>query len=228
MAHRDTNTSAAEQALSWIEDHIREHRLGPGDALPGEVEIAETAGVGRSSVREALSVLKVLGIVSSRRKQGIRIVRDPVLLELRHYFASNLDNSHRFADVLEFRAAMEWGLGPLMLARVDEHAIAELRAIVHSVAEAKRLKDLHDAEVSFHTSLAASCGNRLGELFSHLYGPLFMEWDADLQRSLSPAERRGWIRQHEALIDALEQGDQARFLRQLKAHTQQYMRLGRR
>lgn len=220
--------SAAERALTWIEDHVHAHGLTPGDTLPGELEIAEAAGVGRSSVREALTVLKVLGIIESRRKEGIRIVRDPVLLELRHYFARDLDAPERFADALEFRAAMEWGLGPVMLARVSAADIRMLRAIVREVEHARRLEDVHRAEVRFHTVLTAACGNRLGTLFSHLYAPLFMaRWSDDLHRPATAAERHRWVRQHEGLINSLERRDRAGFLRQLKAHAHPYMRLDR-
>ena len=79
--------TASEQVLEWIEAYIRENRLGVGDALPREYDIMEKTGTGRGSVREALTTLKVLGIIQSKRKGGIRIIRDPVMLGLRHYFA---------------------------------------------------------------------------------------------------------------------------------------------
>ncbi|MFW5856510.1 MAG: FadR/GntR family transcriptional regulator, partial [Planctomycetota bacterium] len=75
--------TAAGRVLAWIEARIDTDGLGVGDGLPREQEIAEAVGVGRSSVREALTTLKVLGIIEQRRKGGIRIVRDPVLLGLR-------------------------------------------------------------------------------------------------------------------------------------------------
>ncbi len=66
--------SRAEHVVEWLLRHIDRRDLRPGDALPKELEIAEAAGVARSSVREALTALKVLGIVRSRRKGGLRMV----------------------------------------------------------------------------------------------------------------------------------------------------------
>ena len=73
-----TARDARSRVLLWIEQYIRANKPGVGEALPAELEIARSLRVGRSSVREALSALKVLGIVQSRRKGGIRVIRDPV------------------------------------------------------------------------------------------------------------------------------------------------------
>ena len=60
-----TARDARSRVLLWIEQYIRANKPGVGEALPAELEIARSLRVGRSSVREALSALKVLGIVQS-------------------------------------------------------------------------------------------------------------------------------------------------------------------
>ena len=49
--------------LEWIEQDLLSGRLHPGDRLPLERTIATTLGVRLKSVREALRVLEVLGLV---------------------------------------------------------------------------------------------------------------------------------------------------------------------
>ena len=214
---------AAARVLAWLEQHIRDGGLRTGDALPGELEIAKAATVGRSSVREALTALKVLGIIQSRRKGGIRLVRDPVLLELRHYFAARLATQDQHTDAMEFRAALEWGLGPLMLNRVTPGTIRELRRIVKSVAtQGTGWGAIGEAEVHFHTTLTAACGNRLAMLFAHVYEPIF-QVDRDTQPTA--AETAIWVRDHGAMVDALSAGDDTTFLQALRQHTHGYMRL---
>ncbi len=215
--------AAAEQALRWLEGLIREQRLGVGDALPAELVIAKAARVGRSSVREALTALKVLGIIASRRRGGIRIVRDPVLLELRHYFAGPLATRAAYADAMEFRAALEWGLGPLMLAHVNAKTVRALRGILDSVAAAAPdWATVHGAEIRFHTTLTASCGNALAKLFAHLYTPIFTLTTQDPPTAVDIAQ---WLQEHRVLADALERRDAAAFLKALRHHTHVYMRL---
>jgi DNA-binding FadR family transcriptional regulator len=157
-------------------------------------------------------------------RSGITIVRDPVLLELRHYFAERYDTPERFADAQEFRAALEWGFGPLALSRVKPETVRALRAIIREVRAAGPGKaDIEGAEVRFHTVLTAGCGNRLAALFAHLYVPLFRLQDV-VAYGQTQAEIDGWTAEHGALAEALAARDAARFRAALKAHTHGYMR----
>jgi GntR family transcriptional repressor for pyruvate dehydrogenase complex len=223
---RRRQAGPTERVLGWIERRIRDDRLSPGDSLPGEIEIAAATKTGRSSVREALAAMRALGIIRSRRKGGITIIRDPVLLEIRHYFSERYDSSDMAAEAMEFRAAMEWGFGRLALARVGGSTIRSLRKIVRdAVRQARTQEDLMRFEIRFHTALTAGCGNRLAALLAHLYAPVFRGMERD-DRPLTPAERTQW-EDHLTLVEALEKQDHREFLRLLKVHTHSWMRFKR-
>lgn len=219
--------SASARVLAWLEQHIREKGLVPGDGLPTEMEIMAAAGTGRSSVREALTALKVLGIIRQRRKGGISLIRDPILLELRHYFAEHFEDKERFDDTMEYRAALEWGFGPLVFSHTTAGMVKSLRALLNEVETgSSTAPSIHAAEVRFHSLLASGGGNQLADIFSHLYAPLFHWNEADVQAmSYSPAFVAEWVAQHAELVDALDARDEAAFLRALKEHTHSYMRL---
>jgi len=61
---------AWELVLAHIENDLLLGRLKPGDRLPGERTLATDLGVGRSSVREAIRVLEVLGLVRTNVGSG--------------------------------------------------------------------------------------------------------------------------------------------------------------
>src|SRR5918995_7088961 len=61
---------AWRSVLEHIEADLLDGRLAPGDRLPPERELAARLGVGRSSVREALRVLEVLGLVRTGTGSG--------------------------------------------------------------------------------------------------------------------------------------------------------------
>jgi len=226
MKGKTINMTASEQVLQWIEAYIARKRLGVGDGLPGEHDIMQETGMGRSSVREALTALKVLGIIQSRRKGGIRIIRDPVMLELRHYFADRYDDTARYEDVLEFRSTMDWGLGPLAMVRVKDSTIQSLRQLLQEVEEqAVGAEDITRAEIEFHRVLTVGCGNRLAGIFVHLYEPIFHSRSPGIADafSRSPDFVKQWIAKHMTILDALESRDWARFSKELKDHTLGYM-----
>lgn len=58
------------EILEQIRSIIHEDRLVPGDKLPSERELAERLNAGRSSVREALRALELLGLIETRRGEG--------------------------------------------------------------------------------------------------------------------------------------------------------------
>lgn len=218
--------TAPERVLQWIEAYIEKKGLGVGDGLPGEYVIMMKTGMGRSSVREALTALKVLGIIQSRRRGGIRIIRDPVMLELRHYFADRYEDPDRYEDVLEFRAAMDWGLGPLAMVRIKESTIQSLRQVLQEVeAQAVDAEDVTRAEIEFHRILTVGCGNRLAGFFVHFYEPIFHARSPGIADafSQSPDFVKQWSTKHKNILDALESRDWARFSKALKNHTLGYM-----
>ena len=59
-----------EQILLQIEEAIISGGLKPGDRLPPERDLAQTFGVSRASVREALRVLEMFGVIVARRGTG--------------------------------------------------------------------------------------------------------------------------------------------------------------
>ena len=61
---------AWEQVLSHIETQLVEGHLQPGDHLPPERALASELDVGRSSVREAVRVLEVMGLIRTQTGSG--------------------------------------------------------------------------------------------------------------------------------------------------------------
>lgn len=56
--------------LEWIEDELRSGRISLGEKLPGERILAERFSISRASVREAIRILDVMGLVRSATGSG--------------------------------------------------------------------------------------------------------------------------------------------------------------
>ena len=74
--HTNDGSSVTDEPRAWqvvlesIERDLLDGRLRPGDHLPGERALSADLGVGRSSVREALRVLEVLGLIRTATGSG--------------------------------------------------------------------------------------------------------------------------------------------------------------
>src|SRR4051812_37772946 len=70
---------AVEQVVRRIRQAIGAGLLAPGERLPGQVELAETLGVARMTLRQALAVLEDAGLLEIRRGRtgGAFVAPDP-------------------------------------------------------------------------------------------------------------------------------------------------------
>ena len=68
---------AADVLAETLREQILNGRLGVGSLLPNERELSERAGLSRTSVREALRILEVEGLIATRtgRNGGSEVVR---------------------------------------------------------------------------------------------------------------------------------------------------------
>ena len=159
-----TGPRAWEIVLQSIELDLLSGRLGPGDHLPPERALAATLGVGRSSVREAVRVLEVLGLirtnVGSGPSAGAIIVALPgggMSALMRLQVAAR---GFPVADVVKTRLILEGSV------------VTELASRPADLSGSARLLDAMDApelteaeflalDAEFHLSLAEAGGNQV-------------------------------------------------------------------
>lgn len=95
------------ETFEKIREIIQERNLQPGDRLPSERELTDLLHVGRSSVREALRAMELLGLIETRRGEGTFIVdfRKHQLVELLSSFVFQRENADH--DILEVKRIIE-------------------------------------------------------------------------------------------------------------------------
>jgi DNA-binding FadR family transcriptional regulator len=159
----DAPAKAWRIVLDRIESDLMSGELGPGDRLPPERELATTLGVGRSSVREALRVLEVMGLIrtgtGSGPTAGAIIIGTPtggMSALLRLQLAAQ---SFAIDDVVDTRIALESAVVS-DLAAADDADLAD----VHRVLVAMDDESLTPAEfvaldAQLHLALAEAAGN---------------------------------------------------------------------
>jgi GntR family transcriptional repressor for pyruvate dehydrogenase complex len=148
-----------EEVAKQIERLILK-KLKPGDKLPSERELAEMLQVSRSSIRDAIRGLELMGLVEPRQGAGT-IVRELSAESVVNPFANSLKHQRdQISELLDFRKMLE----PPLAARAATHAtddeIAEMEEILHRQENKMALGEAAVAEdTEFHYSIALASGN---------------------------------------------------------------------
>lgn len=106
---------------------IDDDGLKPGDKIPSERELSERLHVGRSSVREALRALELLGLIETRRGEGtfLRNARSNQLVQLLSTFI--LQDEKAIRDVKDTKYLIEMDCLRLVIHRNNEEQLIKFR-----------------------------------------------------------------------------------------------------
>jgi GntR family transcriptional repressor for pyruvate dehydrogenase complex len=148
-----------EEVAKQIERLILK-KLKPGDKLPSERELAEMLQVSRSSIRDAIRSLELVGLVEPRQGAGT-IVRERSAESSGNPFTETLKRRQELVtELLDFRKMLE----PPLAARAATHAsaedISEMEEILQRQEEKQDQGNVAIAEdAEFHYSIALASGN---------------------------------------------------------------------
>lgn len=158
-----TPARAWRVVLERIESDLLAGKLGPGDRLPSERDLVTQLGVGRSSVREALRVLEVMGLIrtatGSGPNAGAIVVARPtggMQALLRLQVAAQ---GFAISDVVSTRLLLEeWVAG--QLAGTPDVDLADAREALRAMdAAGLSPADFLALDAQFHVALAEASGN---------------------------------------------------------------------
>jgi GntR family transcriptional repressor for pyruvate dehydrogenase complex len=158
-------TTTSKFVLGQIISLLSEGKLQPGDRLPTERELAALLGIGRPSVREALSALVLLGVVEQRQGRGTFLVDRIDRLPVEPYlYQLMLVEGPVFDDLLEVRELLEPAIAFLAAERATDADLAEIQSALelseHQVASGAGVDAEAVAGAAFHTALARATGNQ--------------------------------------------------------------------
>src|SRR5215831_4622546 len=144
---------------------ISEGSLAPGHRLPAERELAEMFGVSRSSLRQALKVLEIMGVISQRVGDGTYLnAAAPSILAEPMEFLILLDGLS-FHELMEARLIVEPELAARAASRATLEDVAELRQTLTEMEENRRDHARFTADdLRFHKTIFRIAGNRVCSL----------------------------------------------------------------
>jgi GntR family transcriptional repressor for pyruvate dehydrogenase complex len=190
--------------------------LTPGTKLPSERELAAHFKVARSSLRQALKVLEIMGVITQKVGDGSYLNRDASsVLAVPMEFLFLLDDTS-IHELTELRFLMEPALAAKAAERANSDDIALLRQSITDLeqSDCDRVK-LVASDLLFHRAIFQASGNRLtGRLFHTIHRAMLnmimvTSQLVDLEHTLAF---------HKPILAAIEQRDAQLASRLMTAH----------
>jgi GntR family transcriptional repressor for pyruvate dehydrogenase complex len=159
-----TRDALPDQIAARLIDLITERQLKAGDRLPPERELAATMGVSRSSLREALRALAMLGVADMRHGDGTYLTNlqpDSLMRSVGLVLAMS---DSGLEELFEARKLVEPGLAKLAAQRISDADAAELSHCAEASAAA--LEDPEAfmwADIELHARIAQAASNAVLE-----------------------------------------------------------------
>ena len=204
MFSRIKKESLSQRIISAIRRQILEKGLKPGDRLATEREMAKAFGVSRASVREAIKILKAIGVLESRPKHGISIGEfDPQAFFKYLIFVPYMDKK-TIVNMLKLRLSVELGISELVTERVGENELEAMRQQLEAMR--RTIEDtiaFHTHNYAFHLEIYKATQNpsiqALGRVLIEFFVTAHREW-WDMDKGVRPEH----FKNHERIFLALE------------------------
>ena len=197
--------STAALIARQLREAIMFGHLAPGSQL-SEAELSAQFGVSRGPLREAMQRLVQEGLLRSEKNRGL--------------FVKILDDDD-IRDIYIARSAVEGAAAILVLRANDAEAISQMRAVCEEMDRAVKRRDkvlMSDSDLHFHEILVQrSESPRLRRMHETLLVETRMCMTALEDKYRLPV---AVVKEHFAIIDAIEQGDEALTLRRIDDHMQ--------
>ncbi|MGE8097795.1 FadR/GntR family transcriptional regulator [Pseudomonas fluorescens] len=151
-----------EVALHAIRKLIAEQGFGPGDVLPSQRDLALQLGVSRASLREALSSLSALGVISVQPGKGVfvqAVEPSPAVSGVSWPFAAQASP----VDIFQLRYALEGFAAGLAAVTLSADELDALEDNVAAMRDELRAGDFDAAarlDFEFHRRILLASGNQ--------------------------------------------------------------------
>jgi DNA-binding FadR family transcriptional regulator len=212
----DTSSLVDKVEASLVE-LLQDRKLKTGDTIPKEIELAETLGVSRTVIREALSRLRMMGLIESKKKKGSVITSPDLFGIMSKSMNPHILDQDTLKEIFEIRLVLEIGMADFLFQRITKEDIDELKEIV---SKEPMITDQHlfniEHEVAFHGKLYQITGNETLKKFQTMLLPVFDYVHHSGLLKKQPVLKK--FVSHKGLVDILENGSPELFRNAMRNH----------
>lgn len=204
---------------SSISREIAQGRLRPGDQLPTEQQLAQTFGVSRNVVREAIARLRSEGRIWSQQGRGA-FVADELNATVLTIDFETLQQASAFQSLFELRGILEVQAAALAAKRRTEDDLLAMKSALATMQAAPYGSVMWlKTDLEFHKTVAAATDNVYMVQFLMFVSEKVRESilaSGNQQRSEDLAAVT--LGEHRRILDAIEAGDAEEAQEAMRAH----------
>jgi GntR family transcriptional repressor for pyruvate dehydrogenase complex len=213
----------ADRLYRQLADLIEQGRLAEDGRLPAEAELAEAFGVSRYVIREALTRLRLAGIIVSRKGSGSFIrKRESQDVNTLQTSLTHVDSIAQLRRCFEFRIGVEGETAYLAAQNRNAETLRRMRAALDCLEEAVVSGNVGmTADFEFHLAVARATDNGFyATVIDTMRVPI--EFGINFNRSLSLKRPKHHLlkiqSEHVAIFAAIEEGDRDGARRAMRNH----------
>jgi len=194
-----------QEIVKSLTDLIMKRVWKPGDLIPSEKELAVRFQVGRSTIREAVKSLVVLGVLEARAGEG-SFIREPTSELLSGAFRWGLLLSEgNLDDFVDVRVLVEVECARRAAANRTDALIAQLEASLKDMmAEPMNHDAFMDSDTRFHLAIAHSAANPIFENVGSTIQSIVRIWYP--KTYYIPETKGRTLAEHRSISDAIASG----------------------
>ncbi len=200
---------------------LQQRKLKVGDPIPKELELANTLGVSRTVIREAMLRLRVMGLIESRKKKGAVITSPDLFGNMSKSMNPHILDQETLKQMFEIRLVLEIGMADFIFQRITKEDIAALREIVsHEPPATQRHLFNIEHEIAFHGKLYEITGNENMKKFQSMLLPVF-DYVHHSGLLKKPISHKKFV-SHKGLVDIIENGSPELFRNAMRNHLENH------
>lgn len=225
---QDQTVTLVDQVEKKLFDYIKNEKMEIGDSIPNENELSEALGVSRSVLREALSRLRMLGVIESRTRRGM-VLREPYMFGgLKRVIDSLTLGEDSLVNLLGFRMSLELGISKFIFENINNDYIEELERIVERGENTNYNFYGAVSENEFHSKLYEITENESILQFQEIIYPVslfvrdkFKDFFEPINKELA---ENGKLVSHLDLLNLIKTGNEEDFRNGMEQHFEPYYR----
>ncbi|HMF75914.1 MAG TPA: FadR/GntR family transcriptional regulator [Bryobacteraceae bacterium] len=199
-------TTLTESAFEQLISYVVNGSWKSGDRIPAERDLCQQLGIARTSLREALKAMELIGMLDSRVGDGTFVCPRSEFLSRPLLWAFTGTDHAELRDIMEARTLIEENLAGLAAERGSEEEISAIEQAVQMMRDSiERGDSILEADLAFHLAIASAAHNEVLRNAVQLLRNLMRQWL--YFKLLLPDVPQIVVKRHETVLQAIRRRD---------------------